>query len=64
MSHSIVVPDELWADFINVLYAADMHVVKTESNEEVMGFIKWVILEAFKEESILVVDGKIIPKKL
>lgn len=62
MNHVIDVPDKLWADFINVLFAADRRIVRTPENEDVMMFIKEVIFNAFNKGDVLIVDGKIIPK--
>jgi hypothetical protein len=59
----IEVPDGLYADFINVLFAADRHVKRTDKNERVMMFIKEVIGNAFHSGEVLVVNGTIIDKK-
>jgi hypothetical protein len=62
MSRNIEVPDEIWADFIDVLFAADRHVVRTEENENIMSFIKGIIMQAFQEGSVLIINEKIVPK--
>jgi hypothetical protein len=63
MNHTIEVPEEIWADFINVLFAADRRVVRTPENESVMNHIKGIIHQAFQDKTILIINGKIVPRE-
>jgi hypothetical protein len=60
---NVEVPIELWADFINVIYAAVQHITPTRENAEIITHLKGIVLKAFKDEDVLVVDGKIVDKK-
>jgi sulfur carrier protein ThiS len=63
MNHNVEIPEEIWADFVNVLFAADRRVVRTPENEKVMDYIKYIILQAFQDETVLIINGKIVPRE-
>lgn len=60
MQKKLEIPEELWCDFINVLYSAVQHIDPTEENQECMGFIKNEIQKTIENGEILVVNGKLV----
>jgi len=57
---TVSIPEELWVDFINVLYASIQHITHTEENEKIMLHLRQVVGDAFHNGEVLVVDGKIV----
>jgi len=57
---TVTVPEELWVDFINVIFSAVQHVVPTEENENIMLHLKQIVGDSFQNKEILILDGKIV----
>jgi hypothetical protein len=60
---NINIPEVLWADFINILYAAIQHIVPTEKNRKILQHMQTIVQGAFEKEEVLVVNGKIVDRK-
>ncbi len=59
---TIEIPDKIWAEFINVLYSAVLHIDPKTANDNCMKHIQYIITKALQEESVLKVNGKIVNK--
>lgn len=59
----IKIPKNIWASFIDVLYAAALHIDPSSVDPECMGFIQYIVREALSSGDLIVVDGKIMDKK-
>lgn len=62
MHKKIEVPNDIWCDFMNVLYSAVQHIKPTEENVNCLNFIRNQIQESIEKQDVLVVDGKIVDK--
>ena len=57
---TVDIPEELWVDFIDILYTSIQHITHTEKNEKIMLVLRQIVGDAFHNEEVLVVDGKIV----
>ena len=59
----IEIPEELYAQFIDVLYAGLVNIKETEVNQHIRFFMMYLIEQAVENKDILIIDGKIVDRK-
>jgi hypothetical protein len=61
--HKVEIPEELWAGFVDIVYAAILHITPTEENEGCLLYLQNIVEGAIEDGTVLVVDGKIVGRE-